>query len=322
MQSRFHAAGFIVLVLNILPPCSAAWAQADPSASPFAPGDLKRPVFDTETTVYPPGDAEAKAAATVVAEVDGRAVTLGDVGDAVRRLPANVAALPFADLYPGVLAQLVRQEALVIRAVRRGLDEDPAVRRQMRAASEQVLADEQLRREISGQITEEMLLDRYDKAIVGKPGPTEVRLRVIKVATEQEAMGLIGALKAGADFATLAKQWSRDPTAQAGGDAGYTTRERLTVEVGPVAFSMSPGQFTAYPVRGTDCWFVLKVEDRRTTPVRPFSEMREEIRQVLLREGVADVVAAALRDVTVREYDVTGKEADGSVGGAGARAER
>ncbi len=287
--------------------------------SPFAPGDLKRPVFDTQTPVYDLTDAQAKSASTVVAEVDGRAVTLGDVGDAIRRLPANVAALPFADLYPGVLAQLVRQEALVIRAQRQALDEDPAVRRQMKAASEQVLANELLTREISAKITEAALLDRYNRDVVGKPGPEEVHLRVISVPTEQEAMGIIGELRAGADFAALAMRSSKDPTAQAGGDAGFSTLDLLTREVGPVVFSMQPGQFTAFPVRGPDSWFVLKVEERRHAPVLPFSAMRETLRQEMLREGVADVVKAAMADVTVREYDVNGKEADESAAGAGVR---
>lgn len=300
-------------------PVRAQQDQQAPNASPFAPGDLKRPVFDTQTPTYNMDDKQAKSANIVVAEVDGRAVTLGDVGDAIRRLPANVAALPFADLFPGVLAQLVRQEALVIRAQRQALDEDPAVRRQVKAASEQVLANELLTREIAGTITEAALLDRYNTQVVGKPGPEEVHLRVISVKTEAEATAIIGELKAGADFAALATRSSKDPTAQVGGDAGFTTVERLTPEVGPVAFSLQPGQFTAFPVRGPDSWFVLKVEERRHAPVLPFSAMRETLRQAMMREGVADVVKAAMADVTVREYDINGKEADESAAGSGAR---
>jgi peptidyl-prolyl cis-trans isomerase C len=306
---RIAAASVFTLAIAL---AGSARAQPGPAPSPFAPGDLKRPLFDTQTPVYGSADQEAKAAATVVAEVDGRAVTLGDVGDAVRRLPANVAALPFADLYPGIVSQLVRQEALAIRAQRQGLDEDPAVRRQLRAASEQVLADILLRREISGKITEQALLDRYNRDIAGKPGPIEVHLRVIKVATEQEAAALIAELRAGADFAALARRSSLDPTAQTGGDAGYAIRERLIEGIGAVAFSMVPGQFTPFPVRASDSWFVLKVEDRRIAPVRPFGLMREEILQTLLREGVPDVVSAAMADVVVRTYDVTGSEMDRS----------
>ena len=107
----------------------------------------------------------------MVAEVDGRAVTLGDVGDAIAELPTTVRNLPFADLYPSILGQLVRQQALVIRAQRQALDEDPAVRRKVKAASDRVLANALLEQEISRTITEAALLDRYNKEIAGKPGP-------------------------------------------------------------------------------------------------------------------------------------------------------
>jgi peptidyl-prolyl cis-trans isomerase C len=302
----------------------SALAQPGPRAdpSPLAPGDLKRPIFDTQTPVYDTAAKQARSASTVVAEVDGRAVTLGDVGDAIRALPSNVANLPFADLYPDIVTQLIRQQALVIRAQRQALDEDPAVRRKMKAASDQVLANEMLTQEASGSITEATLLERYNNEIDGKPGPDEVHVRVIMVPTEQEAIGIIGQLRGGADFAAIAKRSSKDATAPVGGDAGFVPLDRLTREVGAVVFSMQPGQFTPFPVRSAGSWFVLKVDERRHQPNVAFSAMREELRQAMLREKAPAVIAAAVADVTVRAYDINGKEADASSAGGGARAVR
>ena len=291
-------------------------------ASPFAPGDLKRPVFDTQTPSYNVAGAQAKSANTVVAEVDGRAVTLGDVGDAISELPATVRGLPFSDLFPGILAQLIGQQALVIRAQRQALDEDPVVRRKIKATSDRVMANALLEQEISRSITEAALLERYNRDFAGKPGPDEVDVRVIMTPTEQAATDIIGELRAGADFATLAKRSSKDTTAPAGGDAGFVALDGLTPEVGAVVFSMQAGQFNQFPVRSVGAWFVLKADDRRRQATRGFSMVRENLRQTLLREGVADVLRAAMGDVTVREYDVTGKETDGSSASGGARAPR
>jgi peptidyl-prolyl cis-trans isomerase C len=83
---------------------------------------------------------------------------------------------------------------------------------------------------------------------------------------------------------------------------------------------MQPGQFTPFPVLSAGAWFVLKVEERRQQAPPPFSVERENLRQVMLREGVADVAKAAMANVTVREYDFTGKETDGSSANGGARA--
>jgi peptidyl-prolyl cis-trans isomerase C len=289
-----------------------AWGQRAPAAdpSPFAPGDLKRPIFDTSTPVYGKADEQAKSAQTVVAEVDGRAITLGDVKDAIADLPPTARNLPFSELYPSIRGQLVRQQALVIRAQRHAVDEDPAVRRKLKAASDRVLISALLEQEISRSITEAALLERYNKDIAGKPGPEEVHVRVIMVPTEQEALAAIGELRGGANFAELAKRVSKDATALAGGDAGFVTIDGLTPEVGPVVFAMAPGQFTAFPVHSVGSWFVLKVEERRQQPTPPFSVVREDLRQAMLREGVSDVVKAALSDVTVREYDIVGKETD------------
>jgi peptidyl-prolyl cis-trans isomerase C len=299
----------------------AAAQQAPASGpSPFAPGDLKRPIFDTQTSVYDTSDRQAKSANSIVAEVDGRAVTLGDVQDAIAELPATVRSLPFADLFPRVQERLVRQQALVIRAQRQALDEDPAVRRQAKAASERVLANALLEAEVSRSITEAALLERYNKDVAGKPGPEEVHVRVIMMPTEQEAIDIIGELRGGADFAALAKRSSADISASAGGDVGFVARDKLTPEIGAVVFSMQPGQFTPFPVRSVGSWFVLKVEARRRQSTPAFSVAREDLRQAMLREGVQVVANAAMANVTIRVFDFTGKETDASAASGGARA--
>jgi peptidyl-prolyl cis-trans isomerase C len=288
----------------------AAHAQLapKPDPSPLAPGDLKRPIFDTQTPVYDAAHVQEKSASTVVAEVDGRAVTLGDVGDAIKEMPASMSAMPFADLFPGVLAQLVRQQALVIRAQQQALDEDPAVRRKVKAAADRVMANELLHQEISRTVTEQALLDRYSKEIAGKPGPVEAHVRVIMAPTEEAATGLIAELRGGADFATLAKRSSLDTTAPVGGDLGYVRLDGLNAEVGAVAFAMQPGQFAPFPVRSAGAWFVVKVEDRRQRATPPFAEVRGRLEGEMLREGVPDVVTRALAAVTMREYNINGKE--------------
>jgi peptidyl-prolyl cis-trans isomerase C len=279
---------------------------ADPS--PLAPGDLRRPIFDTQTPVYDAARQQEKSAGTVVAEVDGRTVTLGEVADAIRELPANVATLPFVDLYPGVLQQLIRQQALLIRAQQQALDEDPVVRRKMKAAADRVLTNELLRQEISRGITEQVLLDRYQREIAGKSGAAEVHARVIMEPTEELANRIIAELKAGADFGALAKRSSKDTTAPIGGDLGYVQLGSLNAEVGAVAFSMAAGQLTPLPINSAGVWFVLKVEDRRPRPTPSFAEVREQLVQAILREGVPDVVTKALDRVTVRTFNISGDE--------------
>jgi peptidyl-prolyl cis-trans isomerase C len=298
----------VFLLLIALATPAIAMAQPGPDPSPFAAGDLKRPIFDTQTSVPNPTNQQEKSASTVVAEVDGRAITLGDVANAIAELPSSVSALPFNDLFPSILEQLVRQQALVIRAQQQALDEDPAIRRKAKAAADRVMANELLHQEISAKITEKALLERYDRDFANKPGPDEVHVRVMMLPTEDAAQAVIAELKTGADFAALAKKSSQDPTASVGGDLGYMRLESLNPEVGAVAFSLPPGQFTPFPFRSAGAWFILKVEDRRHRATPPFAEVRERLVQTMLREGVGDIVTKALAAVTIREYSINGKE--------------
>src|SRR5258708_1363151 len=223
--SRFRLAGILVMLLGpalsvSLPALGPASAQTEPGKAPsrFAPRDLSKPAFDTTTPVYDSVPGVDKAADSVVAEVEGRSITMGEVADVIRALPHATAQYPLDTLFPGVVDQLVKQQALAVRARQQGLDEDPAIRRRVRAAADKQLAEEYLRHEIAKGITEKALLDLYNREIAGRPGAEEAKLRVILTETEQAAADLIAELQGGAAFATLARRSSKDSTAPEGGD--------------------------------------------------------------------------------------------------------
>lgn len=84
-------------------------------SSPVEQSDNARPRFRTAQPVYNGATLGSQAADTVVAEVDGRSVTLAQVGDRIKGLPRGVANLPFDVLFPAMVDQLVRREAKVLR---------------------------------------------------------------------------------------------------------------------------------------------------------------------------------------------------------------
>jgi peptidyl-prolyl cis-trans isomerase C len=295
-------------------PAGQRSTQVKRAVSPVAPGDLSKPVFDTTTPIYSRVPGLDKSASTIIAEVEGRPITLGDVGDAIRALPPALSQLPFEALYPGIVEQLIKQQALVVRAQEQGVDEDPVIRRRVKAAADRALANEYLHRETDSGITEARLLERYNRDVAGRPGADEVRARIILVPTEKEAQDLIAELRGGADFAVVARRASKDPTAVVGGDLGFNTRDGLTAEIGAVAFALPAGQLAPYPVRGSGAWFVVKAEERRRQATPGFTAMREALTQALSREGVIPLTTAALNAVTVREYNITGKEVEADKG--------
>ncbi len=291
-----------------------AAAQLAPRAvSPASPNnDLSKPLFDTITSVYNVDGIGEKAAKTVVAEIDGRAITLGDVGDVVRDAAEGQRRLPFETLFPVVLQQLVQRQALVIQAQRRGLDDDPTVRRRMRAAADQVLATALIEAETAAVTTEQTLLDEFAKTWLGKPGPEQVHLRLIMTDTEPAAREAIKQLRTGADFATLAQQISKDSSAHNGGDLGFAARDGLIPEIGAVAFMLDPGEIARHPVAAKGSWFVVKTEERRIGPTPRFRDLRHGLLLARQQALLEDVLRSALTDVIIRGYPITGRTEDGN----------
>lgn len=278
------------------------------SASPLVSGEVSRPMFNTTTPAYAPRDGTESHGQTVVAEVDGRAITLGEIGDAIQTMPSSIANMPFEALFNVVVDQLVRREALSIRATQLGLETDPVIRRKAKAAADLVIGNELLHREIRASITDADLRARYQRDIEGRPGPDEVRLRVIMVATEAEALSLTDEIAAGADFAALARRSSKDTTAPAGGDLGFMRQSDLTPEIGALAFSLRPGQTNALPIRRAGGWFIVKVEGRRKQATPSFLAVRKQLLDSMVRERVPEAAQRLISDVTVRKYDMNGNE--------------
>ena len=95
----------------------------------------------------------------------------------------------------------------------------------------------------------------------------------------------LGRVRAGDDFATVAREMSQAPSAAEGGDLGWLKRGTVQPEIEKVALSLRPGQVSDL-VRTRTGFQILKVEDRRGGTVRPFDEVKEEIRDHLANEQV------------------------------------
>lgn len=82
-----------------------------------------------------------------------------------------------------------------------------------------------------------------------------------------KALDLIRQLKAGANFETLAREHSQDPSVQQnGGDLYYFTGGQMVPAFEDAAFSMKVGDVTPVPVRTQFGLHIIKVTDRKPSP--------------------------------------------------------
>jgi len=95
---------------------------------------------------------------------------------------------------------------------------------------------------------------------------------------EAKAQDVLKQVKAGGDFAALAKKDSEDSTASNGGDLNFFGRGQMVKEFEEAAFALPVGGVSGL-VKTTYGWHIIKVTDTREGRTTPFEEVRDRIRQ-------------------------------------------
>jgi len=253
-----------------------------------------------------PAAPAGAAADPVVAKVNGDPIYLSDLQASAQSLPANLRALPPQTVYPRLLDSMISERVLAEAARKAGIDKDPAVQRQIAAATDQVLDNALLSKVVMPAITDQALHARYQAEIAGKPGEAEVHAKHILVDSEDQAKQIIAQLNKGADFATLAKKYSKDPGAADGGDLGFFKKDEMVPAFADAAFALKPGQFTQTPVHTQFGWHVILVVEQRQAPAPSFEQAADQLRQQMLQEGVRKEITQARAAANVQTFNLDG----------------
>jgi peptidyl-prolyl cis-trans isomerase C len=102
-----------------------------------------------------------------------------------------------------------------------------------------------------------------------------------KTQARAKAADVLKEVKAGKDFAALAKQHSSDPGSAAnGGDLGFFQQGQMVPPFDKAAFSMKPGQ-TSDLVETDFGVHIIRVVDRQAARTMPIDEVRPQVQQYL-----------------------------------------
>lgn len=127
-----------------------------------------------------------------------------------------------------------------------------------------------------------------------------------KVRAEGER--ILQRLKVGEDFAKVAREASKGPSAPDGGDLGWLRRGTIQPDFEDAAFALETGRFSGLVRVGTGL-HIIKVEERRRGGAQSFEQAKDEIRTRLMEEQgesyrqqfVAELRRGALVDVKLPE---------------------
>ena len=277
------------------------------SAPALALAQPTPPAAAPPTAAAPAPEAATPAPETVIAKVGSDEIHYSDLQDAMQTLPEQLRAMPPAMLYPMLLDQLIDRDVIVLQAKKEKLQDDPKVKQAVARATDMALQNALLTREIQPLLTPAAIKARYDTEFAGKTGDEQAHAEHILVPTEAKAKEIIAQLAKGADFSKLAKENSTDPSAKENsGDLGWFKKGDMLPEFSNAAFGLKPGQYTPTPVQTRFGWHVIKLEGLRTAPPPTLEEVGDQIRQQIIQESVAKVLASAKTGVTVEKFNPDG----------------
>ncbi|NDC82167.1 hypothetical protein EB093_00675 [bacterium] len=129
----------------------------------------------------------------------------------------------------------------------------------------------------------------------------------ILVKTQAEANDILASLKAGKDFAALAKAKSQDTTAQSGGQLGWVQHGQLVPAFEQAAFAIPKKGGLSGIVQTQFGFHIIRLDDIRTRPRYEFEQVKEQIRQMATNEKkktlTTEMLATLKKDIKVQRKD-------------------
>jgi peptidyl-prolyl cis-trans isomerase SurA len=145
-------------------------------------------------------------------------------------------------------------------------------------------------------VSPKQVQDFYDKNREAYSLPEQVKLRMIVLREgnkddigsggdkKQTAEEIRQKLLGGAEFERMAQMYSEDEsTSDTGGDWGWIERNTLNEQLTKTAFSLKAGGISPV-IRIGDSFYILYVEARKNSSVKPLGEVREEIERNLMQQ--------------------------------------
>jgi peptidyl-prolyl cis-trans isomerase C len=318
---------FLLLLCACAP---LAWPQAAaPASTPPAPGQVSTP--PAQTTVKPHGP-EAVASTDpnrIVATVDGNQITAKQALEMLRPFPPDQRKQYESNL-PNLIQQIYMRVQLAGLAAKMNLDQQSPWKDQIAFSKENVLAQAYLAHlsdDASKGPAEDPKKyydehpDEFDQVKLsgifvnfnppGTPAPPSGEVGKTEPQASQKANEVEKKLKAGGDFAALARTESENPTtASKGGDLGTYNMgdQQIPPPLRTAIGKLQPGQYSE-PVRVSNSYLILKLESRQKMA---FADVQNSIAQKVKTDKSQSIVKQELEKYKIKVEDPDFFEASGA----------
>ncbi|MHC1696984.1 MAG: peptidylprolyl isomerase [Geobacteraceae bacterium] len=270
-----------------------------------------------------PGE-QAKSAGTILADVNGTAITTEDFKNEVERLPPYLK--PMVQSPEGkkeLLDSMVVREIILEQAKKDGVDKSKEVSDRLEDLRKRLIVETYLKKKVEQDavVSDAELQKFYDENKDKFKSGEQVSASHILVKTEKEAGDILAQLKSGANFEDLAKKFSTDSTGAKGGDLGWFSKGAMVPEFDKVVFGLKEGQLSGV-VKTQFGFHIIKVTGQRPAGVRTFAEVKDQIKSTLLpgkqqeifqkmKEDLKKNAKVSIKEDVLKSLDLTAVDSQG-----------
>ena len=235
---------------------------------------------------------------TILAEVNGKNITLGHVIAAVAKLPKEYDDLDSNFLLEGILDQIVKQE-LIAQTLNGSSDLTKAsLENEIRSIKARYAIEEKMK----DFPTSQMIENAYEKTTLSMKNVEEFNASHILVDTEKTALDIIDLLNSGAEFSELARTKSTGPSSSNDGKLGWFGLGQMVPEFETAVIVLEVGRISQ-PVKTQFGWHIIKLNDRRLKPVPSKEELQPELIQKLNQERVDQLITDQTKTSSIKYFD-------------------
>lgn len=237
----------------------------------------------------------------VVARVNGVEIKNSDLDFAASEVGPRLSSYVPEDRRRVLLQYVIENELMAGAGAKDNLDKADTFPARVKYHERRALRDAYFDAGITAAVTEADAKTIFDERIANLKPEEEVRARHVLVETEAEAKDIAARLNKGEDFASLAKEKSKDTNTE-GGDLGFFTRGQMLKPFEDAAFALDVGKISQ-PVQTQFGWHIIKLEEKRNRPLPTFDEVKEAIMAQLVQQKAQEVVTGLRNEAEIEIVD-------------------
>ena len=215
------------------------------------------------------------------ASVNGTIIT-NDLVEQGIRMATSQGQKDTPELRQAVVQKYIEVLLLSQRAEKDGLANSEKANTQLMLIRQNYLADLELSTFMAqNPITDADVQAEYNKEIasLGPQGMlVEYKMSDMAMATEADAQAALNRIKKGEPFDKVAKSISLAPNRVQGGAVGWVQAGQVAPQISAVLVNLAKGQVSQAPIQLQQGWYLVKLEDKRTSKPPTLDQAKAAIR--------------------------------------------